>query len=296
MCSIEEAWAGQTFDGKKVVSQGDFHNNYMSLPDTILNRNNEITIKKTNQEPVKNLPRGVNSKYSREPRVPKIVRNSTVADINISSEMPESNNYGGLEQLPSFMSIYNNNNNNNNNQPQSNYSYPMPTTTGDHFTDIENAYKVSDSLSKYMTTDTSNKYMNTDTSNKYMNTDNSNTYMTTDNSNTYMNTDNSNTYMNTEPNLLNEDTEEESNIINNKFTNKNRNTNSFKNYSNSNSNLINDPEIKLLLNTIIKKIDSIESQLSNCNNKNIYDLILYIIIGILVSFCIYSIFAKTNKL
>ena len=283
MCSIEEAWAGQNFDGKKVVSQGDFHNNYMSLPDNILNRDNQLTIKKTNQEPVKNLPRSVNSKYSREPRVPKIVRNATVADVNISSEMPEMNNYGGLEPLPSFMSIYNNNNNNN--QPQSNYSYPMPTTTGDHFTDIENAYKVSDSLSKYMTTDTSNKYMTTDTSNKYM---------TTDTSNKYMNTDNSNKYMNTEPNLLNEDTEEESNIINNKFTNKNRNTNSFKNYSNNN--LINDPEIKLLLNTIIKKIDNIETQLSNCNNKNIYDLILYIIIGILVSFCIYSIFAKTNKL
>jgi len=294
MCSIEEAWAGQNFDGKKVVSQGDFHNNYMSLPVNILNRNNELSIKKTNQEPVKNLPRGVNSKYSREPRVPKIVRNASSADINISSEMPEINNYGGLEPLPSFMSIYNNNNNNN--QSNSNYSYPMPITTGEHFTDIENAYKVSDTLSKYMNTDTSNKYMNTDTSNKYMNTDTSNKYM---------NTDTSNKYMNTETNLLNEDTEEESHIINNKFTNMNRNTNSFKNYNNNNNDnnnnnnnndnynsLINDSEIKLLLNTIIKKIDNIEIQLSNYNNKNIYDLILYIIIGILLSFCIYSIFSK----
>lgn len=266
MCSIEEAWAGQTFDGKKVISQGDFHNNYMSLPDNVLNRDNQLTIKKTNEGQLKNLPRGVNSKYSREPRVPKIVRNIKNADINISSDMPEMNNYGGLEPLPQYMSIYNNhnnhnnnnrNNNNRNNQPNTNYLYPMPVMTGEQFTDIENAYTVSDTL---------------------------------------------NTFMNSEPDLLIEDTEEERNIINNKFNNMTKNNtkmNSFKNvtHNQNNSNHSNDDlEIKQLLNTIIKKIDSIETQLSNYNNKNIYDLILYIIIGIMISFCIYSIFSKKSKL
>ena len=266
MCSIEEAWAGQNFDGKRVVSQGDLHNNYMSLPDNILNRDNELTIKKTNQAPPKNLPRGVNTKLSREPRVPKILRNSNNANINISSEMPDINNYGGLEPLPSFMSIYNNSNSNNSNQSKfknininqqnknQTYQMPMPIMTGEQFTDIENAYTVSDTL---------NNYMNTEPN-----------------------------YINTEPNLLNEDTDDDRSVINNKFTNMNKNNtknNSFKNLNN------NDPDITQLLNTIIRKIDNIEIQLSNYNNKNIYDLILYIVIGILLSFCIYSIFNKKNK-
>ena len=274
MCSIEEAWAGQNFDGKRVVSQGDLHNNYMSLPDNILNRNNDLTIKKTNQAPSQNLPRGVNSKYSREPRVPKTERNTNNASINISSEMPEINNYGGLEPLPSFMSIYNNSNqskfkNINENQSNTNHSYqmsqmsmPMPVMTGEQFTDIENAYTVSDTL---------------------------------------------NNYMNSDPNLLDEDTDDERHVINNKFTNMNKNKNNNKNNSfqnvnnnsnqkhNSNTTIYNDPELKHLLNTIIKKIDTIELQLSNYNNKNIYDLILYIVIGILLSFCIYSMFNKKNK-
>lgn len=255
MCSIEEAWAGQNFDGNRVVSQGDLHNNYMSLPDNILSRDNELTFKKTNQAPIKNLPRSVNSKYSREPRVPKLLRNTNNAELNISSEMPERNNYGGLEPLPGFMSIYNNPNANDN-QSNTNYLYPMPIMAGEQFTDIENAYTVSDTL---------NKFMNTDS------------------------------------NLLDEDTDDDRTIINNKFNNMNKNnkkTNSFKNVNNNNNNdsaLYNDPEIKQLLNTIITKINTIELQLSNYNNRNIYDLILYIIIGILFSFCIYSIFAKKQK-
>jgi len=280
MCSIEEAWAGQNFDGKKVVSQGDLHNSYMGLPDNIFYRENDHTTKKPIQGPLKNLPRGINSKYSREPRVPKLLHSTNNVDLNISSEMPEINNYGGLEPLPSFMSIYNNSNQSNSNQPKmnqsysSNQSYPMPVMTGENFTDIENAYNVSDTLSQFM---------------------------------------------NTDDNLLNEDNDDDRNIINNKFSNmnthdtfKNINKKDSKNkYSNAdylkfikslnkndnndnNNNTYNDPDIKQLLNTIIKKIDSIEIQLSNYNNKNIYDLILYIIIGILFSFCIYSIFNKKN--
>ena len=121
--------------------------------------------------------------------------------------------------------------------------------------------------------------------------------------NAYTVSDTLNKFMNTDSNLLDEDTDDDRTIINNKFNNMNRNnkkTNSFKNVNNNNNNnndsaLYNDPEIKKLLNTIITKINTIELQLSNYNNRNIYDLILYIIIGILFSFCIYSIFAKKQK-
>ena len=267
MCSIEEAWAGQDFDGNNVVSQGDMHNKYMSLPDNILNRDNELTIKKTNQPPLKNVPRGINSKYSREPRVPKILRNTNNADINISSVIPDTNNYGGLEPLPSYMSIYNNTQNQNQKQNYQSQSqshknpsnYPMPITTGEQFTDINNAYNISDTLS---------------------------------------------TFMNTDSNLLDEDTEEDIEIINNKFKkNKKNNKNNLTyndtlNYDYDNTNSITNPmninnqNIIQLLNAITIKLDNMETQLSNYNNKNIYDLILYIIIGILFSFCVYSIFSK----
>ena len=71
--------------------------------------------------------------------------------MNISSQMPPLNNYGGLEPLPSFMTIYDNkaiHNQPHSTQPHSTQSqptmqYPQPTTTGDHFTDINNAFEVS---------------------------------------------------------------------------------------------------------------------------------------------------------
>ena len=44
MCSIEEAWAGQTFDGYRVQSQADLHRKYMPISDDILTRNNEFTV------------------------------------------------------------------------------------------------------------------------------------------------------------------------------------------------------------------------------------------------------------
>mgnify|MGYP006169041663 CR=1 FL=1 len=108
MCSIEEAWAGQDFENKPVVSQADTHNAYMSLPDNVFHRGNDFNLNEPNKPKSRELTRGINSKYSREPRVPKMIKNTNDVTMNISSQMPPLNNYGGLEPLPSFMTIYDN--------------------------------------------------------------------------------------------------------------------------------------------------------------------------------------------
>ena len=265
MCSIEEAWAGQTFDGKKVSSQGDIHNAYMSLPNNVLNRGNEFMVSNPNQPQTRSLIRGINSKYSREPRVPKIMRDTNNVNVNISSVMPDTTNYGGLDNMPSYMKIYENDDkmkqNNQDDQlvssfsqqaphsPYSSYSsYPQPTMTGENFTDIENAFNVSDTLDNFMNTNNTKKR-----------------------------------------NLIDENTVEESEIINNKFSN-------FKNINSKNSNQTNDDtNIKQLLISIMNKLDKIEIDLQSTNKRNMYDIILYMIIGMIISVLIYSLFSGVRK-
>jgi len=265
MCSIEEAWAGQTFDGKKVSSQGDIHNAYMSLPNNVLNRGNEFMVSNPNQPQTRSLIRGINSKYSREPRVPKIMRDTNNVNANISSSMPDTTNYGGLDNVPSYMKIYDNadkmqqNNQDDNSvssfsqqaphSPYSSYSsYPQPTMTGENFTDIENAFNVSDTLDNFMNINNSNKR-----------------------------------------NLIDESTDEETKIINNKFSN-------FKNINSKNSNQINDDaNIKQLLISIMNKLDKLEIDLQSNNKRNMYDIVLYMIIGMILSILIYSLFSGMRK-
>ena len=161
MCSIEEAWAGQNFENKPVVSQADTHNAYMSLPDNVFHRGNDLNLNEPNKPKSRELTRGINSKYSREPRVPKMVKNTNDVSMNISSQMPPLNNYGGLEPLPSFMTIYDNkaiHTQHHSTQPHSTQphstqptmSVPQPTTTGDHFTDIDNAFQTSKLMNNFM--------------------------------------------------------------------------------------------------------------------------------------------------
>ena len=269
MCSIEEAWAGQTFDGKKVSSQGDIHNAYMSLPNNVLNRGNEFMVSNPNQPQTRSLIRGINSKYSREPRVPKIMLDTNNVNAHISSSMPDTTNYGGLDNVPSYMKIYDNadkmqqNNQDDNSvssfsqqaphSPYSSYSsYPQPTMTGENFTDIENAFNVSDTLDNFMNTNTNNS-----NSKKH--------------------------------NLIDESTDEETKIINNKFSN-------FKNINSKNSNQINDDaNIKQLLISIMNKLDKLEIDLQSNNKRNMYDIVLYMIIGMILSILIYSLFSGMRK-
>jgi hypothetical protein len=273
MCSIEEAWAGQNFDGQLVSSQGDIHNAYMSIPDNVLNRGNEFNVSNPNQPQPRTLSRGINSKLSREPRIPNRTQNTNNIEMNMSSIMPPINNYGGLEPLPSYMTIYDNNDTSNrkqksiqSTQPNSTYSNPSPTMTGDNFTDVNSAFNVSDTLNNFM-----NRGRGSDTFDD----------------------------------LSDEDTIEETMIINNKFKNMNtkNNKNEFTNINSkdskdskdSNDNNDNNRNMHILLMDILNKLNKIEQDLHHNNKRNMCDVVLYIIVGMLLSFIIYSILSGNRK-
>ena len=252
MCSIDEAWAGQTFGGKPVVSQSDIHKSYMSLPDDITTHNNQFSLKYNEEPKSRDLSRGINSKLSREPRVAKINRNSDNANINFSSTMPPYNNYGGIDPRPDYMEIYDN-------------SLPAPIMSGEQFTDINNAYKISNTLKDFMKRGDNNM-------------------------------------------LLNEDNDTDRKIINNKFNNSKLNnfinikkqskydsSDSPDTYNNSNIESGNDAQILIILQQIISKLDSLEYNMQSLHHhksKNMYDIILYIIFGMILSFLLFSILSS----
>lgn len=109
MCSIEEAWAGQTFEGRVVQSQADVHRKYMPITDDALERNNEFSIGR-NEPQSREGTRGINTKnYSyREPRVNNIARTSENVQMNYSTNKMQKPNYSGVEPRPGYMSIYDN--------------------------------------------------------------------------------------------------------------------------------------------------------------------------------------------
>jgi len=259
MCSIDEAWAGQNFSGKPVVSQSDIHKAYMSLPDDIMTHNNQFSLNYNEEPKSRDLSRGINSKYSREARVPKINRNIDNANINFSSELPQYNNYGGINPRPDYMEIYDN-------------SIPSPIMAGENFTDITNAYNVSSNIDEFM--------------NKGEKQTNS---------------------------LLEEDTFEDRRMIDNKFKNKNNNNNftnikqtskydssdrviSNTNYSDTSDNdNTNNTQIMIILKQVINKLDNLEynfKTLHKNQNRNMYDIILYILFGMILSFILYSILSS----
>ena len=262
MCSIEEAWAGQTFSGKPVSSQGDLRKAYMSLPDDIMTHNNEFSMKSNNIPQPSSLSRGINSKYSREHRVPNISRNSNNANINFSSTMPPYNNYEGVEPRPQYMEIYDK-------------AAPSPNMVGENFNDINSAFDVSSDLNEFMTNSKHNQ-------------------------------------------LLDEDTLEEINIVNSKYTNK-KNKNNFSNIKQSSKynssdktssdsdeyintlNTINTvsssehQQILFILQQVITKLDKMERELHIQQSRNMYDIILYILIGMILSFILYSVFSGLKK-
>jgi hypothetical protein len=253
MCSIEEAWAGQKFAGKPVSSQADIHKAYMSLPDDITTHNNQFSMKANNEPQQIRLSRGLNSKYSREPRVQNIIRNSNDANINFSSTMPPNDNYNGLQPRPGYMEIYDKNS-------------PMPNMSREQFSDIDNAFIVSPTLNNFM-----QKGMEQNSHNE----------------------------------LLDEDTQEDIEIVTNKIIN-NQNKSNFSNtrihnkYNSSNSNLeksvsSNDTQVLFILQQVISKLDKIERDLHHQQSRNMYDIILYILIGMILSFIIYSMFSGMRK-
>lgn len=246
MCSIEEAWAGQNFEGLKVQSQADLHRKYMPFADDLLERNNEFSIGR-NEPQSREGTRGINSKMSREPRVPNMLKNEPNAQINYSSTLPTGSYYGGLEPRPSYMSIYNNTEN-----------IPMPSIVGkENFNDINQAYNVSDTI---------NHFMNRGLPEMNKNNLNNN-------------------------NLLNEDNEMDKLILKKKLNNLNINNESFNNNNmqqSSEQNL----EFQKTLQDMIYRLDKLERDMHQNNSRNMYDMVLYILVGMLISFIIYSILRK----
>jgi hypothetical protein len=273
MCSIEEAWAGQTFDGKRVVSQGDIHNAYMSLPNDIFERNNEFTIQDSKQ-PSNRLSRGINSKFSREPRVPQINRNSNDANVQYSSTFNSGSQYGGIEPRPNFMNVIDKSGDYNQGA-LSGVMLPSPVLSKDHFNDIENAYDVSETVHNFMSLGKHNRNDNrNDDNNQLLNEDNE---IDVDIVNKKINKLQNNKYQN-------------NNYQNNNYQNEN-----YKNINSPSPTTMNVDQFQLTLLEILAKLNHIESQMTNDRSRNMYDMMLYIIVGMLLAFMLYAVFTSLRK-
>jgi hypothetical protein len=251
MCSIEEAWAGQNFAGKRVSSQSDIHDAYMSLPDNLLNRNNNF-LPNTSEPKSRDFIRGINSKYSREPRVPMMQRNAPEGNFEISSTTHPLDNYGGVHPSSKYMEF------------GVNSIEPATAMGKDLFSDINNAFTVSKAVDHFMERGMENR-------------------------------------------MLDEDTEEERMIINNKYANMNNNSglrNNETNMENANGGRMNNnivekfddiTDIKSALQIVLTTLDRLENQLHNNQSRNSYDIALYILIGMLVSFVLLSLWSNMRR-
>ena len=111
-------------------------------------------------------------------------------------------------------------------------------------------------------------------------------YNTTTNSHTNTNT-NTNNY------LLNEDNDMDRMVFNKKLENMKRNENmsdiSADKIVNSQHNQM---DINSTLHDILRRIDNLEMEMKNSQTRNMYDMVLYVLVGILIAFIIYNIFRK----
>jgi hypothetical protein len=280
MCSIEEAWSGQNFEGKRVSSQADIRKAYMSLPDGIANHNNQFTINNPNiPQPnsyAGSLSRSINSKYSRTPRVPNINRKSNDANIRMSSTMPQFDGYVGIEPRPKYMEIYDE------------AEAKNKGISSDTFSNIDEAFLISNNMNN------NNNSYNSDLLNQDTDLDNIviNKKMQLNNINNINNVNNNSNNSNNSNNNNNNFTN-----IRNKKKNNNDDNNEILRELNSNNNRINNENtIKLqsMLLDIVNKLDKLEKDINHSQSRNIHDIILYILIGMLISFIITSIF-KSKK-
>ena len=221
MCSIEEAWAGQTFEGRTVTSQADIRRKYMAVPDELLERNNEFSIGRNEPTP-RDSSRGLNSKFSREPRIPNVQRSTADANMQFSSVMSNESTYGGLEPRPGYMSIYDNADKQNANVSSNGMMMSQPSITNG--------------------AERFNNEMNS---------------------------------------LLNEDNDEDRMMLEKKFNKKNHN-----NFTNNNVTDITTDFQKSLME-ILNRLDRIENQIKHNSQRNMYDIVLYILIGLLIAFIVY---------
>lgn len=231
MCSIEEAWAGQKFEGSPVVSQGDMRMSYMTLPTNAMDPNNEFSITQKHDPNSRYVSRGINSQLSRVPRVP--VTHKSLSDdtsIAISSKMPaDIPPYLGESPRPHYMQVYD--------QAGETQNIPMPASMRDNFNDFNTVFEVSDTVNNFMS---QGKQVS---NNNY---------------------------------LLKENNNDDRKIIEQKH-----NTNDLK-------------EVKKLLMSVLARLDNIESQL-HVGHKNPCDMTLYVLIGLLLAFLIYSVLSSISR-
>ncbi len=232
MCSIEEAWAGQKFEGSQVVSQGDMRLAFMNNPTNLLQANNEFSINQQNNPMARYKSRGINSQLSREPRVPNM--NKQLSDgtcLQISSVMPENKQpYLGEEPRPGYMSIYDN---------ADGYIYPHMQKNYTN-NDLKQAFTVSETVDQFMNVKEDNP-------------------------------------------LLKENNDNNKLLIEKKI----------KNMVTENNN--NNDQLLVTLNQILTRLTQIENKL-HTTSRNTYDIVLYIVIGMLISFLLYSIISTLKKL
>jgi hypothetical protein len=253
MCSIEEAWAGQTFDNHPVQSQADLRRKYMPIADNLLTRNDEFSI--SNKEPAPRAGNnGINTKMVRPLNIPNVNRSGNNTELNFSQAPMDVNNYGGVEPRPGYMSIYDN----------AGQGLPMPAETQAQairspFGDINQAFQVSPIVERFMGRASSNS-------------------------------------SNNENPLLHEDNDENIAVLSKKFNSSYNSRKEAPSASTGDKALV---QMQSTLQDILYRLDNLESQMHSSMNmsmgsstRNICDMILYILIGILIAFILYSVLRR----
>jgi len=264
MCSIEEAWAGQTFNNYRVQSQADLHRKYMPISDDMLTRNNEFTVAK--KEPVSRMSnQGINTKMIRSLQVPQSsssassssssssssnVKSSIIGDNSINVSFADNqipmDNYGGLEPRPGYMSIYDN----------AGQGIPMPTQTQSlanrsAFGDINQAFQVNPVVERFMARGS-----------------------------------------NANP-LLNENSNDDQLVLAKKFNSANTNTNTKNNKDAIDYQSVQGlSQVQVSLQDILTRLERVEQALHNGASRNMCDMVLYVLVGMLIAFILYSLLRK----
>jgi len=258
MCSIEEAWAGQTFDGYRVQSQADLHRKYMPISDDMLTRNNEFTVAK--KEPVSRMGnQGINTQLTNSKMVrplqvaPMYARGSqgsvgsvggNVMNVSFAENQMPMDNYGGLEPRPGYMSIYDN----------AEQGMPMPTLTQTQsgrsaFGDINQAFQVSPTVERFMARSGDS---------------------------------NNNTNF-----LLNENSNDDHLMLAKKINSANSNNN-----TTDHQTMQGLSQVNTSLRDILARLDRVERELHNGASRNMCDMVLYVLVGMLIAFILYSLLRK----
>jgi hypothetical protein len=261
MCSIEEAWAGQTFNNYRVQSQADLRRKYMPISDDILTRNNEFSVAK--KEPVSRMGnQGINTKMVRSLQVPQSQSQSGInqgiagdnaMSVSFADNQLPRDNYGGLEPRPGYMSIYDN----------AGQDIPMPTQTQSQvgrsaFGDINQAFQVNPVVERFMARG-----------------------------------GNSNTNF-----LLNENSNDDRIVLDKKFNSADTNTQVLGNTNTTHKDTADHQamqglsQIQASLLDILTRLERVERELHNGASRNMCDMVLYVLVGMLIAFILYSLLRK----